>query len=80
MFELQAPPVEAIFPQASADTSNTDSNLNEGALYGFFAAGAAGSSVLSLSVFSVFKCYAPNLHLLQTAWPGLYRPLVRTLL
>lgn len=71
--------MEAIFPQASADTSNTDSNLNEGALYGFFAAGPAGRSALSLPAFSLFKYCASNLHLLQTAWPGLYRPLVRPL-
>lgn len=59
MFEAQAPPSVAILPHESADTSNTDSNRNEGVLYGFFAAGAAGSSILSLPALSFFKCCTP---------------------
>ena len=48
-------------PHASADTSNTGSNRNDGALYGFFCGGAAASRVLSLDDLSMFKCCAPLL-------------------
>jgi hypothetical protein len=45
------------FPQAKAATSNTGSNLKEGALYGFFVE-AAASRALSLVELSMLKCCA----------------------
>src|ERR1019366_1861202 len=46
-------------PHASADTSNTGSNRNEGVLYGFFVGEAASSRGLPLLELSRFKCCAP---------------------
>jgi hypothetical protein len=56
---MQSPCVMLILPHASADTSNTDSNLKEGVLYGFFAAEAATSRALSLLVLSLLKYCTP---------------------
>jgi hypothetical protein len=39
-----------ILPHESAETSNTDSNLTDGVLYGFFAPACSG--VFSFEVFS----------------------------
>jgi hypothetical protein len=41
-------------PHDNAETSNTDSNLRDGVLYGFFP--AAGSGVFSLELLSSFNC------------------------
>ncbi len=54
--ELQLPSLAEILPHESADTSNTDSNLKEGALYSFFAIEAAASPALSPLALLVFKC------------------------
>ena len=53
MLPVQPPCVGLIFPHASAETSNTGSNLRVGVLYGFFPVAVAG--VFSLALFSVFN-------------------------
>jgi hypothetical protein len=55
----QLPSVSFILPHESADTSNTDSNLKEGALYGFFAVGSATSRALPSLALLLFNCCAP---------------------
>jgi hypothetical protein len=59
LFVVQLPSVTDILPHDSADTSNTDSNLNEGALYGFFAVGSATSRALPSLALLLFNCCAP---------------------
>lgn len=50
----EQPPCDGlIFPHASAETSNTGSNLRVGVLYGFFPVAFAG--VFSLALLSVFN-------------------------
>jgi hypothetical protein len=48
----QLPCVLKTLPQASAETSNTGSNRNEGGLYGFFTPSSRGSP--DESVFVLF--------------------------
>jgi hypothetical protein len=47
--------VENTLPQARAEISNTGSNRNEGAVYGFFAGEGDGSCLLSLVDLSMVK-------------------------
>ena len=54
MLTLQLPWVVETLPQDSAETSNTDSNLTDGVLYGFFP--AAGVGVFSFELLSLFNC------------------------
>lgn len=54
--------MEEILPHASADTSNTDSNRNEGALYSFFCFEAATPLASGLLGLSFSNCYAPCQH------------------
>jgi hypothetical protein len=49
MLTLQEPVAAEILPHDSAETSNTDSNLTDGVLYGFFAPACSG--VFSFEVF-----------------------------
>jgi hypothetical protein len=58
-----------ILPHDSADTSNTDSNLKEGALYGFFAAASANSRVLPSLALLLLNFCAPYLKLIQIETP-----------
>jgi hypothetical protein len=68
---MQLPSVGDILPHDSAETSNTDSNRKEGALYGFFGVESATSRVLSPLKFSLFKWCAPCLLLIQFVMPEL---------
>ena len=54
MLTLQLPWVVETLPHDSAETSNTDSNLTDGVLYGFFAAACSGA--FSFEVLSLFNC------------------------
>ena len=63
MLAVQPPCVALIFPHASAETSNTGSNLRVGVLYGFFPVAVAG--VFSLALFSVFNGSSK----VQYRWP-----------
>jgi hypothetical protein len=49
MLTLQEPVLAEILPHESAETSNTDSNLTDGVLYGFLAPACSG--VFSFEVF-----------------------------
>jgi hypothetical protein len=54
MLTLQEPWVTETLPHESAETSNTDSNLTDGVLYGFFAPACSGA--FSSEVLSLFNC------------------------
>ena len=49
MLTLQEPVLAEILPHERAETSNTDSNLTDGVLYGFLAPACSG--VFSFEVF-----------------------------
>ena len=54
MLTLQEAWVEVTLPHDRAETSNTDSNLTDGVLYGFFAAACSGAFPFEL--LSLFNC------------------------
>jgi hypothetical protein len=58
MLTLQLAWVVETLPHDSAETSNTDSNLTDGVLYGFFAPACSGA--FSFELLTLFNCLSQD--------------------